>query len=134
MLRQSPETMIFCFDFSIFIIAFITSLLVPNKETLLISTSTIQLWTLSLPLSLSLVCVYFVCWSLEEAMAVGLAKTSEEGQYNAKMTLLVVLSCMVAATGGIIFGYDLGISGPFFLKFYIHHVYNIYIYIYIYKY
>ena len=67
-------------------------------------------------------------------MAVGLAKTSEEGQYNAKMTLLVVLSCMVAATGGIIFGYDLGISGPFFLKFYIHHVYNIYIYIYIYIY
>ncbi|XP_030933273.1 hexose carrier protein HEX6-like [Quercus lobata] len=57
-------------------------------------------------------------------MAVGLAKTSEEGQYNAKMTLLVVLSCMVAATGGIIFGYDLGISGgvtsmePFLKKFF----------------
>ncbi|KAL4595982.1 hypothetical protein ACB092_12G131100 [Castanea dentata] len=57
-------------------------------------------------------------------MAAGLAITSEEGQYNAKMTLLVVLSCMVAATGGIIFGYDLGISGgvtsmePFLKKFF----------------
>ncbi|KAF3955499.1 hypothetical protein ACB098_12G108500 [Castanea mollissima] len=44
-------------------------------------------------------------------MAVGLTMTSEEGQYNAKMTPFVVLSCMIAATGGIIFGYDLGISG-----------------------
>lgn len=49
-------------------------------------------------------------------MAVGLAITSEEGQYNAKMTPFVVLSCMIAATGGIIFGYDLGISGPFFFE------------------
>ncbi|XP_022771645.1 hexose carrier protein HEX6-like [Durio zibethinus] len=44
-------------------------------------------------------------------MAVGLALTTEGGQYNGRMTLLVVLSCMMAATGGIIFGYDLGISG-----------------------
>ena len=60
--------------------------------------------------------MYTVCWSLEEAMAVGLAITSEEGQYNAKMTAFVVLSCMIAATGGIIFGYDIGISGPFFFE------------------
>ena len=45
-------------------------------------------------------------------MAVGLAIASEGGgQYNGRMTLLVFLSCMMAATGGIIFGYDLGISG-----------------------
>ncbi|XP_021287305.1 hexose carrier protein HEX6-like [Herrania umbratica] len=57
-------------------------------------------------------------------MAAGLAITSEGGQYNGRMTLLVVLSCMMAATGGIIFGYDLGISGgvtsmePFLKKFF----------------
>ncbi|CAK9188072.1 unnamed protein product [Ilex paraguariensis] len=44
-------------------------------------------------------------------MAVGLAVTSEGGQYNGRVTLFVVLSCMVAATGGIIFSYDIGISG-----------------------
>lgn len=46
-----------------------------------------------------------------EAMAVGLGLSSADGQYNGRMTRLVVLSCLVAATGGIIFGYDLGISG-----------------------
>ncbi|WRX18457.1 Major facilitator [Theobroma cacao] len=57
-------------------------------------------------------------------MAAGLAITSEGGQYNGRMTLLVLLSCMMAATGGIIFGYDLGISGgvtsmePFLKKFF----------------
>jgi hypothetical protein len=56
-------------------------------------------------------------------MAVGLAITSEVGQYNGKMTSFVVLSCIIAATGGVFFGYDLGISGPFFLKFYIHQDY-----------
>jgi hypothetical protein len=57
---------------------------------------------------------------LEEAMAVGLAITSEVGKYNGKMTPFVVLSCMIVATGGVIFGYDIGISDPFFLNFYIH--------------
>ncbi|KAK4572532.1 hypothetical protein RGQ29_030814 [Quercus rubra] len=57
-------------------------------------------------------------------MAVGLAITSEKGHYNGKMTLFVVLSCMIAATGGVIFGYDIGISGgvtsmePFLKKFF----------------
>ncbi|TYJ25420.1 hypothetical protein E1A91_A07G049200v1 [Gossypium mustelinum] len=57
-------------------------------------------------------------------MAVGLAIASEGGQYNGRLTLLVLLSCMMAATGGIIFGYDLGISGgvtsmePFLKKFF----------------
>ncbi|XP_022863739.1 hexose carrier protein HEX6-like [Olea europaea var. sylvestris] len=44
-------------------------------------------------------------------MAVGLAIQSEGAEYAGKITWFVVLSCMVAATGGIIFGYDLGISG-----------------------
>ncbi|XVF11223.1 hypothetical protein REPUB_Repub08aG0007700 [Reevesia pubescens] len=57
-------------------------------------------------------------------MAVGSAITSEGGQYNGRMTFLVFLSCMMAATAGIIFGYDLGISGgvtsmePFLEKFF----------------
>jgi hypothetical protein len=51
------------------------------------------------------------------AMAAGLAIKSEGGQYNGKMTRFVVLSCMVAATGGLIFGYDIGVSGPFLLTF-----------------
>ncbi|KAH0979236.1 hypothetical protein GBA52_006413 [Prunus armeniaca] len=57
-------------------------------------------------------------------MAVGLAISSAGGQYNGKMTPFVLLSCMVAATGGVIFGYDIGISGevtsmePFLKKFF----------------
>ncbi|KAH9647836.1 MFS domain-containing protein [Citrus sinensis] len=48
-------------------------------------------------------------------MAAGFAITSEGGQYyNGKMTVFVVLSCIVAATGGLIFGYDIGISGAAF--------------------
>lgn len=44
-------------------------------------------------------------------MAVGLSVTSEGGHYNGRMTSFVVLSCMMAAMGGVIFGYDIGISG-----------------------
>ncbi|KAK1399671.1 hexose carrier protein HEX6-like [Heracleum sosnowskyi] len=47
-------------------------------------------------------------------MAVGMVmKADEVGQYNyrKKITVFVVLSCMVAAMGGILFGYDIGISG-----------------------
>ena len=44
----------------------------------------------------------------------GFAITSEGGQhYNGKMTEFVVLSCIVAATGGLIFGNDIGISSLF---------------------
>ena len=48
-------------------------------------------------------------------MAAGLAITSKEKgeDYSGRMTIYVVLSCMVAAMGGIIFGYDIGISGLF---------------------
>ena len=44
-------------------------------------------------------------------MAVGLAIGTQGGQYNGKMTPFVILSCMMAAMGGVIFGYDIGISG-----------------------
>ncbi|KAL3524133.1 hypothetical protein ACH5RR_016967 [Cinchona calisaya] len=57
-------------------------------------------------------------------MAGGLAVTSENQPYNGRITWFVVLSSMIAATGGIIFGYDIGISGgvtsmePFLKKFF----------------
>ncbi|KAK1409216.1 hypothetical protein QVD17_35741 [Tagetes erecta] len=57
-------------------------------------------------------------------MAVGSEVSKEAQKYNGRITSFVVLSCMVAATGGIIFGYDIGISGgvtsmePFLMKFF----------------
>ncbi|KAK9021152.1 hypothetical protein V6N11_011153 [Hibiscus sabdariffa] len=57
-------------------------------------------------------------------MAVALAVTDEGAQYNGRMTWFVALSCMTAAVGGVIFGYDFGISGgvtsmePFLKKFF----------------
>ena len=33
--------------------------------------------------------------------------------YPGKLTLFVFLTCVVAATGGLIFGYDIGISGGY---------------------
>ncbi|KAK4436384.1 Hexose carrier protein HEX6 [Sesamum alatum] len=57
-------------------------------------------------------------------MAVGLEIKSDNRQYNGRITVFALLSCMVAATGGIIFGYDVGVSGgvtsmePFLKKFF----------------
>ncbi|KAL5728407.1 Hexose carrier protein hex6 [Ranunculus cassubicifolius] len=44
-------------------------------------------------------------------MAVGFAVSGEGGQYKGRVTTFVILSCLMAATGGVIFGYDIGISG-----------------------
>uniref|UniRef100_M0ZXC5 Sugar transporter n=1 Tax=Solanum tuberosum TaxID=4113 RepID=M0ZXC5_SOLTU len=41
-------------------------------------------------------------------MAGGLANDGEE--YHGKLTCFVILACMMAAMGGVIFGYDIGIS------------------------
>lgn len=49
-------------------------------------------------------------------MAGGFVVTSEGGVYNGKITWFVVFSCMMAAMGGIIFGYDIGISGSFLFR------------------
>ncbi|XP_077245000.1 hexose carrier protein HEX6-like isoform X1 [Tasmannia lanceolata] len=57
-------------------------------------------------------------------MAIGLAAKSETERYNGRMTTFVILSCMMAAMGGVLFGYDIGISGgvtsmePFLRKFF----------------
>ncbi|KAL0400966.1 UNVERIFIED_CONTAM: Hexose carrier protein HEX6 [Sesamum latifolium] len=57
-------------------------------------------------------------------MAVGVAIKGDGKQYNGKITKFVLLSCMMAASGGLIFGYDVGVSGgvssmdPFLKKFF----------------
>ncbi|XP_022863742.1 hexose carrier protein HEX6-like [Olea europaea var. sylvestris] len=62
-------------------------------------------------------------------MAVGLDIQSDGREYAGKITGFLVLSCMIAATGGIIYGYDLGISGGLtsmesFLKEFFPQVYD----------
>lgn len=44
-------------------------------------------------------------------MAIGVAMKGENTHYNGRMTSFVVLSCAMAAMGGVIFGYDIGIAG-----------------------
>jgi hypothetical protein len=41
-------------------------------------------------------------------------KTERAAQYKGRMTLAVAMTCLVAAVGGAIFGYDIGISGTSF--------------------
>ncbi|KAI3919347.1 hypothetical protein MKW92_020299 [Papaver armeniacum] len=49
---------------------------------------------------------------------------AERPEYNGRVTRFVILSCMMAGLGGILFGYDIGISGgvssmaPFLMKFF----------------
>jgi hypothetical protein len=40
-------------------------------------------------------------------------KTERAAQYKGRMTLAVATTCLVAAVGGAIFGYDIGISGTY---------------------
>ncbi|KAJ8752824.1 hypothetical protein K2173_008559 [Erythroxylum novogranatense] len=58
-------------------------------------------------------------------MAVGVAITSGGGEaYQGRVTYLLILSCGIATTAGLLFGYDIGISGgvtsmePFLRKFF----------------
>ncbi|KAI3949854.1 hypothetical protein MKW92_003318 [Papaver armeniacum] len=41
----------------------------------------------------------------------GFTSTDDSKDYGGKVTMFVLMSCLVAASGGLIFGYDLGISG-----------------------
>ncbi|KAK6936884.1 Major facilitator, sugar transporter-like [Dillenia turbinata] len=47
-------------------------------------------------------------------MAGGFGITGPQGQYKGKLTPFVILTCMIAATGGVIFGYDIGVSAQWF--------------------
>ncbi|XP_059632522.1 sugar transport protein 13 [Cornus florida] len=51
----------------------------------------------------------------------GFAATAGGTEFEAKITPIVIISCIMAATGGLMFGYDVGVSGgvtsmPDFLK------------------
>ena len=50
-------------------------------------------------------------------MAAGLAKMKAE-QYQGKITAHLIITCIIAAIGGFIFGY-IGISGAFSFSFFI---------------
>lgn len=41
----------------------------------------------------------------------GLAPGARAAEYRGKITVYVVITCIIAATGGLMFGYDVGISG-----------------------
>lgn len=47
----------------------------------------------------------------------GVAK-ERAGEYQGRVTLYVIIACTVAAIGGSIFGYDIGISGSYFILFF----------------
>lgn len=58
-------------------------------------------------------------------MAGGVLVASKNGRhYEGKVTSFVLVTCLVAAMGGLLFGYDLGITGgvtsmePFLVKFF----------------
>lgn len=34
-------------------------------------------------------------------------------EFEAKITPIVIISCIMAATGGLMFGYDVGVSGNY---------------------
>lgn len=57
-------------------------------------------------------------------MAGGFVASGGGGDYEGKVTAFVIMTCLVAATGGLLFGYDIGISGgvtsmdEFLLKFF----------------
>ncbi|EPS60332.1 hypothetical protein M569_14469, partial [Genlisea aurea] len=44
-------------------------------------------------------------------MAVGVVANAGGGRYNGRITSQVAIACMTAASGAIIFGYDVGVSG-----------------------
>lgn len=53
-----------------------------------------------------------------------MVKSDGGKEYPGNMTVFVLVTCLVAATGGLIFGYDIGISGKLFnqknLYYFIH--------------
>lgn len=69
-------------------------------------------------------------------MAGGVIVSSNGKDYPGKLTCKVLVTCIVAATGGLIFGYDLGISGKNILIklysiFFFFVLFEIYIYIHV---
>lgn len=57
-------------------------------------------------------------------MAGGFAVSGGSGDYEGKVTAFVIMTCLVAATGGLLFGYDIGISGNIFLLIFLVFFYH----------
>lgn len=54
----------------------------------------------------------------------GLAAPAAGGsEFEAKITPIVIISCIMAATGGLMFGYDIGVSGLYSQPFLPAYVY-----------
>lgn len=53
---------------------------------------------------------------LEKMAGGGVVADSGGKHYEAHVTAFVIITCIVAATGGLMFGYDIGISGMFIDK------------------
>jgi hypothetical protein len=53
---------------------------------------------------------------------------STGGNYEGRVTTFVITTCLVAAMGGLIFGYDIGISGNKWKTFYLIGVTKIAVY------
>ena len=51
--------------------------------------------------------------------AVGIPTSGNNKEYVGNLTPYVLATCIVAAMGGLIFGYDIGISGNFHFFFHI---------------
>jgi len=47
------------------------------------------------------------------------ANVDGPSKYPGKLTFRVIITCIMAATGGLIFGYDHGVSGNSFLLFFL---------------
>ena len=54
---------------------------------------------------------YFLIQAAAKMAGGGFVNPVGGGDYPGKLTSFVLLTCIVAATGGLIFGYDIGISG-----------------------
>ena len=60
-----------------------------------------------------------------------IAKSGGDPDLPAKLTTQVIVCSVIAAFGGLMFGYDIGISGMYCQPYQLSYIY-IYIYIYIY--
>lgn len=58
----------------------------------------------------------------------GIAPGNGRKEYPGNLTAYVTVTCIVAAMGGLIFGYDIGISGKYLLL-YIHQSFILYMYV-----
>lgn len=56
----------------------------------------------------------------------GFSVSAPSGQeFEAKITPVVIISCIMAATGGLMFGYDVGVSGMKYNTLYVNLVFSI---------